>query len=208
MRCLGEMRLAKRLTKRGMVHSDDLLAWTVDGPLEHILVSESDLQERVAEMGSAISAHYGDRKPVLVGVLTGAYVFMADLARAIQVPLEVEFMAISSYGTATATSGVVQIRKDLDVPIEGRDILIVEDIIDSGLTLRYLRDLLQRRNPRDIRIAALLRKDRPGASDIPVDWLGFDIPDEFVVGYGLDAGRKYRHLPFIATLNPERHNFD
>lgn len=181
--------------------------WSVDGPLEAVVISEADLRQRVAEMGAEITEFYGERRPLLVGVLTGAYVFMADLARAMQVPLEVEFMAVSSYGTATATSGVVQIRKDIDVPIAGRDILLVEDIIDSGLTLRYLRELLQQRGPRDIRVAALLRKDRPGASDVPVDWLGFTIPDRFVVGYGLDAGRKYRHLPFIAELNPDRHGF-
>lgn len=171
--------------------------------LDRVLIDEETLQRRVHELGRDIGAFYGDQTPLLIGILTGAFVFMADLARAMAIPLRVDFMAVSSYGMATETSGVVRILKDLNRPIEGQRVLLVEDIIDSGLTLNYLIDVLQRRNPADLRLVALLRKRKARGVDTPVDWLGFDIPDEFVVGYGLDVAERYRNLPFIAVASPE-----
>jgi hypoxanthine phosphoribosyltransferase len=171
--------------------------------LDRILIDEETLQARVRELGREISEYYGDRSPLLVGVLTGAFVFMADLARAMAMPLRVEFMAVSSYGQATQTSGVVRILKDLDRPIEGEHVLLVEDIIDSGLTLEYLIDVLQRRNPASLRLVALLRKNKPRSVPAQADWVGFEIPDEFVVGYGLDVAGRYRNLPFVAVVKPD-----
>lgn len=171
--------------------------------LERILIDEATLQARVRELGREIAAFYGDRTPLLIGVLTGAFVFMADLTRAMAIPVRVEFMAVSSYGQATETSGVVRILKDLDRPIEGEHVLLVEDIIDSGLTLSYLLDVLQRRNPASLRLVALLRKEKPRSVPARADWVGFDIPDEFVVGYGLDVAARYRNLPFVAVVKPE-----
>ncbi|MDI3338963.1 MAG: hypoxanthine phosphoribosyltransferase [Sphaerobacter sp.] len=171
--------------------------------MERILIDEATLQARVRELGREIAAFYGDRTPLLIGVLTGAFVFMADLARAMAIPVRVEFMAVSSYGQATETSGVVRILKDLDRPIEGEHVLLVEDIIDSGLTLAYLLDVLQRRNPASLRLVALLRKEKPRSVPARADWVGFDIPDEFVVGYGLDVAARYRNLPFVAVVKPE-----
>jgi hypoxanthine phosphoribosyltransferase len=163
------------------------------------LISEAAVQRRVAELGVELARHYGDRRPLLVGVLTGAFVFMADLARAMAIPLDIEWMAVSSYGLATETSGVVRIVKDLSVPIEGREVLIVEDIVDSGLTLAYLLDVLWRRNPADIRVAAFLMKEKREQNRVQLDYVGFRIPDAFVVGYGLDVGNRYRNLPFVAV---------
>lgn len=167
--------------------------------LDRVLIDEEALARRVRELGDEVAGAYTDTRPLLIGVLTGAFIFMSDLSRRMAVPLDVEFMAVSSYGQATETSGVVRILKDLDKSIEGRDVLIVEDIIDSGLTLQYLVDTLRRRNPASLRIVALLRKDKPDAVNVPVDWVGFEIPDEFVVGYGLDKAGRYRNLPFIAV---------
>lgn len=171
--------------------------------LSRVLIDEETLQKRVAELGREISAYYGDRKPLLIGVLTGGFMFMADLARSMEIPLRIEFMAVSSYGSATSTSGVVRILKDLDHPIEGEHILLVEDIIDSGLTLNYLREVLRGRNPADIRLVSLLRKQRERLAPVEVDWVGFEIPDEFVLGYGLDGAGKFRNLPFIAIGGPD-----
>lgn len=171
--------------------------------LERILIDEQTLQARIDELGQEIAAFYGDDEPLLIGVLTGGFMFMADLTRAMALPLKVDFMAVSSYGDASSTSGVVRIIKDLDRAIEGRRVLIVEDIIDSGLTLSYLIDVLERRQPTDIRLVALLNKDRPREVEVNVDWVGFEIPDEFVVGYGLDYAGKFRNLPFIAICGPE-----
>lgn len=165
------------------------------------LVSEEQIQRRIAELGAELADLYRGRRPLLVGVLTGAFVFMADLCRAMQIPLDVEFMAVSSYGEATETSGVVKILKDLDHPIEGRDVLIVEDIIDSGLTLAYLLDVLERRGPNDIKVVALLMKDRKYLANVRVDYCGFTIPDEFVVGYGLDVANRYRNLPYVGVYD-------
>lgn len=161
------------------------------------LISAEQIRVRVGELAAEITAHYGDRQPLLIGVLNGAVIFMADLVRELRLQLDFQFMAVSSYGAATESSGVVQILKDLDSPIEGREVLIVEDIIDSGLTVRYLRRILEQRRPADIRIVALLRKGRPEAADLRVDWVGFAIPDEFVVGYGLDFAGRYRNLPAV-----------
>jgi hypoxanthine phosphoribosyltransferase len=166
--------------------------------LERVLIDEDALAKRVEELGDEVGAAYQDTAPLLIGVLTGAFIFMGDLSRRMALPLDVDFMAVSSYGQATESSGVVRIVKDLDRSIEGRDVLIVEDIIDSGLTLQYLIDTLKRRNPASIRVVALLRKEKPDAIEVPVDWVGFEIPDEFVVGYGLDKAGEYRNLPFIA----------
>lgn len=170
--------------------------------LDRILISEDAIRRRVDALGVELAAHYGERRPLLIGLLTGAYTFMADLARAMPVPLDVEFMAVSSYGLATETSGVVRILKDLDKAIEGREVLIVEDIVDSGLTLAYLLDVLRRRNPADIKVVALLVKEKKDQTPVQVDWVGFRIPDEFVVGYGLDAANRFRNLPFVAVFDP------
>ena len=171
--------------------------------IERVLVDETAVARRVAELAAELAQIYRDGRPLLVGVLTGAFVFMADLVRAMPIELDVEFMAVSSYGVATETSGVVRILKDLDTSIEDRDVLVVEDIIDSGLTLKYLMDVLRRRNPRSLRVVALFAKDRPEARAVPVDYVGFEIPNAFVVGYGLDAGKRFRNLPCLAVFRTE-----
>ncbi len=163
-----------------------------------ILVSEEALQQRIAELGAQVTKDYAGRRPLLVGVLKGAFMFMADIARAIDLPVEFDFMAVSSYGNATKTSGVVRIVKDLDLDLTGRDVIIVEDIIDSGLTLKYLRSNLQARNPASLEVCALLVRSGQQATDLDLAYVGFELPPDFVVGYGLDAGEKYRNLPFIA----------
>lgn len=168
-----------------------------------ILIDEDVIRLRIAEMARELDDEYQDDIPLLVGVLNGAITFMTDLMRAMQVPLEVDFMAVSSYGAATQSSGVVRILKDLDQEIAGRRVIVVEDIVDSGLTLQYLLDVLQRRSPRDIAVVALLKKDKPDAIPVQVDRVGFTIPDEFVIGYGLDYAGKYRNLPYVAVLDPK-----
>ncbi len=172
-----------------------------DPAIGRVVLDSSTIQRRVRELADEIAVAYQGKSPLLVGVLNGAVIFMADLVRQLDGPVDFEFMAVSSYGASTESSGVVQIRKDLDTPIDGRDILIVEDIIDSGLTMRYLRELLNQREPSEVRVVTLFRKQRPEAQAIPVDWVGFEIPDEFVVGYGLDFAGRYRNLPYLATLN-------
>jgi len=170
-----------------------------------VLIDEATLSRRVGELGRELDALYPDSAndpPLLIGVLTGAVTFMSDLMRAMDGHVEIDFMAVSSYGASTRSSGVVRILKDLDHVIEGRRVVVVEDIVDSGLTLQYLLELLRQREPRDIRVVALLRKLKAGAADVPVDLLGFEIPDEFVVGYGLDFAGLYRNLPCIAVLDP------
>jgi hypoxanthine phosphoribosyltransferase len=171
--------------------------------IERVLLDEGVITQRVNELAAELAAVYQDGRPLLVGVLTGAFVFMSDLVRAMPIELDVEFMAVSSYGVATETTGVVRILKDLDTSIEDRDVLVVEDIIDSGLTLKYLMDVLRRRNPRSLRVVALFAKNRPEARSVPVDFLGFEIPNEFVVGYGLDAGKRFRNLPCLAVFRTE-----
>jgi hypoxanthine phosphoribosyltransferase len=172
----------------------------LDDDIEATLVSSSDIQQRIAELAAKIDADYADREPLLVGVLKGAVIFMSDLARALSRPSTMEFMACSSYGSSTTSSGVVRILKDLDRDISGCDILIVEDIIDSGLTLSWLLKNLQARNPASVEVVALLRK--PDAIKMPVNvkYVGFDIANEFVVGYGLDYAERYRDLPYIGRL--------
>jgi hypoxanthine phosphoribosyltransferase len=170
--------------------------------IDKILVSEQEIQAKLAEMGEQITRDYDGHSLLLVGVLKGAFVVMADLARYIRLPIEFDFMAVSSYGASTKTSGVVRILKDLDHDLEGRHVLIVEDIVDSGLTLNYLLKNLRARRPRSLEVAALLSKAGLQKVDIDMRYTGFEIPPEFVVGYGLDFGERYRNLPYVATLKP------
>jgi hypoxanthine phosphoribosyltransferase len=173
-------------------------------PNLEILLSEEKIQSRIKELGAEITRDYAGRNPLLIGVLKGACFFLSDLLRTIDTRLSIEFMAISSYGSSTRTSGEVRIMKDLDVPIEGRDILVVEDIVDTGLTLSYLLANLESRGAASVKLAALLDKFERREKEVRIDYLGFQIPDEFVVGYGLDFAERYRNLPFIAVLkNPE-----
>ena len=167
------------------------------------LVSEEELREKVAELGRQISHDYEGKSLLLVSVLKGSVVFMADLMRAITIPARIDFMSVSSYGSGTKSRGVVKIVKDLDIPLEGYDLLIVEDILDSGNTLSYLKEILSSRGPKSIRICTLLDKPERRTADIAADYVGFAVPDEFVVGYGLDYEEKYRNLPFIGVLKPE-----
>ena len=168
-----------------------------------ILLSEDEIREKVRELGGKITADYKNSNLMLVTVLKGAVVFLADLMRQIDVPAEIDFMVVSSYGSGVKSSGVVKIVKDLDVPLAGKDILIVEDILDSGLTLSYIKELLESRGPRSIRIATLLDKPSRRKVDLQADYIGFSVPDEFVIGYGLDYDEKYRNLPYIGILKPE-----
>ena len=165
-----------------------------------ILISQAQIAARVAALGAQIAQEYAGKELVLVGVLKGAFVFVSDLARAIDLPLTIDFVALSSYGEATESSGVVKITSDLSRPIEGKHVLVVEDIIDTGLTMRYLLDNLATRHPASIRICGLLHKPARSRTKIPIDYLGFPIEDKFVVGYGLDAAEKYRNLPFIGVM--------
>ena len=169
--------------------------------LGEVLVTAEDLQRRVVELGEQISRDYADRPLLLVGVLKGAVFFLSDLMRFIDIPVEVDFMAVASYGSATDSSGVVRILKDLDASIEDRDVLIVEDIVDSGLTLQYLLRNLGSRNPRSLEVCALLTKPERRKVDLPTRYVGFEIPDRFVVGYGLDYAERHRNLPFVAVLD-------
>jgi len=171
--------------------------------LKEILITTEQLQARVGELAAQIDADYADRELLLVGVLKGAVMVMADLARAMHSPVEMDWMAVSSYGSGTKSSGVVRILKDLDTDISGRHVLIVEDIIDSGLTLSWLVGNLQSRNPASVAVCTMLRKPSSAQMDVEVAYTGFDVPDEFVVGYGLDYAERYRNLPFIGTLAPE-----
>jgi hypoxanthine phosphoribosyltransferase len=172
-----------------------------DGAIGEILVSAEDLKRRVGELAAEISRDYGGRDLVLVGVLKGAVFFLSDLMRQLEIPVEVDFMAVASYGSATKSSGVVRILKDLDAAIEGRDVLIVEDIVDSGLTLQYLLRNLNGRNPRSLEVCALLIKPERQKVDLPTRYVGFEIPNRFAIGYGLDHRERYRNLPYVAALN-------
>jgi hypoxanthine phosphoribosyltransferase len=171
-----------------------------DEAIGEVLVTADDLQRRVRELGAEISRDYTGRDLVMVGILKGAVLFLADLLRHISVPSEVDFMALSSYGSGTDSSGVVRILKDLDASIEGRDVLIVEDIVDSGLTLHYLLRNLQARNPGSLEVCALLTKPERRRVDLPTRYVGFEIPNRFVIGYGLDYRQRYRNLPYVAVL--------
>jgi hypoxanthine phosphoribosyltransferase len=174
-----------------------------DGEIDQILIGEKEIADKIAELADAISADYADRELLLVGVLKGAVMVMSDLARALSRPVTLEFMAVSSYGSSTSSSGIVRILKDLDRDISGQHVLVVEDIVDSGLTLSWLLKNLSSRQPASLEVMALLRK--PDAIKVPVGvrYVGFDIPNEFVVGYGLDYGERYRDLPYIGRLKPE-----
>jgi hypoxanthine phosphoribosyltransferase len=171
--------------------------------IQSVLIDEDRLRGRIAELGEEISADYDGRGLLLIGVLKGAVFFMADLMRQLTVPCEIDFMAISSYGASTDSSGVVRILKDLDINIEGRHVLVVEDIIDSGLTLSYLMRNLEAREPATLEVCALLTKPDRREIDVPVRYVGFEIPNEFVVGYGLDFAERYRNLPYVAVLQSD-----
>ncbi len=171
--------------------------------IESVLYSEEQLKNRVKELGAVISKDYEGKEPLMIGVLKGSFVFMADLARCITTNCGVEFMAVSSYGNSTTTTGQVQITRDLSCNVEGKDILVIEDILDSGLTLAYLKNYLQARRPATISICTLLDKPARRKSDIVPDYVGFICPDEFIVGYGLDYAGRYRNLPYIGVLKRE-----
>jgi hypoxanthine phosphoribosyltransferase len=176
----------------------------LENNIAKILISEEEIQKRVAELGEQISIEYAGKNPFIIAVLKGAYVFLADLCRNLHVPHEVHFMAISSYGgRATTSSGVVRILMDLPASPEGRDVLIVEDIVDSGRTLDYILRNLNTRNPASVQVCTLLSKPSRREIDVPLDFVGFEIPDEFVLGYGLDFDEHYRNLPYIGVLKPE-----
>jgi hypoxanthine phosphoribosyltransferase len=171
-----------------------------DSEIGEVLVDAARLQARVRDLAGAISRDYSGRRLLLIGVLKGAVFFLSDLMRFIDIPVEVDFMAVASYGSATDSSGVVRILKDLDIPIEGRDVLIVEDIVDSGLTLQYLLRNLGSRNPDTLEVCALLTKPSRRKVELPIRYIGFEIPDTFVVGYGLDYAERHRNLPYVAAL--------
>jgi hypoxanthine phosphoribosyltransferase len=171
-----------------------------DEAIGDILVQADDLQHRIAQLGEEISQDYAGRDLLLVGVLKGAVFFLSDLMRQISVPCEVDFMAVASYGSSTDSSGVVRILKDLDAPLEGRDVLIVEDIVDSGLTLQYLMRTLEARKPASLEVCALLTKPERRKTEVPSRYIGFEIPDRFAIGYGLDYAERYRNLPYVAAL--------
>jgi hypoxanthine phosphoribosyltransferase len=178
----------------------------VDGDITEVLYTPEQIQHRLAELGAQIDADYADRDLLLVGVLKGAVMVMADLARQLHIPASIEWMAISSYGSATSSSGVLRILKDLDQDVAGRHVLVVEDVLDSGLTLDWLRRTLGARGAASLRVMTLLRKPEAVANGIEVDYLGFDIPNEFVVGYGLDYDERYRNLRCIGVLSPKAVN--
>ncbi len=174
--------------------------------IEEILIPENQIQKRVEQLGEQISRDYQGKQLFCIGVLRGAIVFLADLARYIKVPMVIDFMSISSYGISTESSGVVRILKDLDENIENKDVLIVEDIIDTGLTLDYLLRMLKSRKPASLKVCTLLNKKERKKIKVPIDYCGFDIPDKFVVGYGLDFNGLYRNIPYILVLKPEYYN--
>lgn len=171
--------------------------------MERVLISRDEIKEKVDELGRAISRDYAGKNPLMVGILKGAMIFMADLVRAVTIDVQFDFIAVSSYGYSSKSTGVVRILKDLDQNIQGRHVLVVEDIVDTGLTLSYLLELLKAREPADVRICALLDKPSRREVEVPVDYKGFTIPDEFVVGYGLDYNEMYRNLPEIFILKRE-----
>lgn len=182
--------------------STSSLNWANSDPsIGNLILTESEIQEKIAAIGRTIAEDYEGRSLVLVGVLKGALLFVADLARAINLPVEIDFMAVSSYGVTTKTSGVVRIIKDLDMDLTGKDVLIVEDVVDSGLTLSYLVRNLRARNPRSVEVCALLVKEGMQPDGLEIAYTGFVIPPVFVIGYGLDLAERYRNLPYIAIFN-------
>jgi hypoxanthine phosphoribosyltransferase len=176
--------------------------------IEEILLTDEEIQAKVIELGKQITTDYRGKNLLLLGTLKGAVPFIADLARAIMLPLEIDYMAISSYGNTTQSSGVVRILKDLEGPVQHKHVLIVEDIVDSGLTLHYLMDVLRQRKPLSLRVCALLDKGRERIKPVQLDYTGFQIPDRFVVGYGLDYAQRYRNLPYIGILKPSVYRDD
>lgn len=174
-----------------------------DQDILEVLFTDGELRQRIAQVGAEITRDYQGKAPVLISVLRGSYIFMADLTRSIDLPCTVDFMSVSSYGKGTASSGQVKILKDLSEPIEGKDLIIVEDILDSGNTLYYLRDVLEARKPASVSVCTLLDKPERRVKDIKPDYVGFQIPDAFVVGYGLDYAERYRNLPYIGILKPQ-----
>lgn len=175
----------------------------LEDDVAEVLVTEEELKGKVAELGQAISADYQGKNPLLIAILKGAVVFLTDLMQHITISHEIDFIAVSSYGAATETSGIVRLVMDLETNIEGRHVLIVEDIVDTGLTLRYIIENLRTRRPASLRTCVLLNKAERRQVDVPLDYMGFDIPNKFVVGYGLDCAEKYRNLPFVGVLKPE-----
>ena len=175
----------------------------MNNDIKEVLFSEDEIRDKVRQMGAKISKDYFGKELILIGVLKGSVIFMSDLLKDISIPCKMDFMAVSSYGTSTETSGVVRILKDLDFEIQGKDVLIVEDIIDSGVTLKYLIKYLSARNPNSLEIACLLNKPDRRRVEIDVKYLGYDVPDHFLVGYGLDYAEKYRNLPFVGILKDE-----
>jgi hypoxanthine phosphoribosyltransferase len=171
--------------------------------IDRVLITDDEIQDRIRELGERITDDYRGRELLLVGVLKGAFVVMADLSRYVRLPLQFDFMAVSSYGASTKTSGVVRILKDLDIDLEGRDVLLVEDIVDSGLTLQYLLKNLRTRRPASLEVAALFQKAGVQQVDLDIRYRGFELPPVFVVGYGLDFDERYRNLPYVATLKPD-----
>lgn len=178
----------------------------MDNMIKKVLVSEEDIRKKVEELGKKISEDYKDKNLLLVGILKGAVIFMSDLARSIDIPVKLDFMAVSSYGKSSVSTGEVRIIKDLDYSVENKDILIIEDIIDTGYTLSYLTDNLIKRGANSVKVCTLLNKPERRKVDVPVNYLGFDIPDEFVVGYGLDYAEEGRNLPYVAALKKEAYN--
>ncbi|MFZ4518367.1 MAG: hypoxanthine phosphoribosyltransferase [Microthrixaceae bacterium] len=174
-----------------------------DPAIGRVLLSEEQLQRRITELGEQLTADYVGRPPLLVCVLRGAYVFLTDLARHIDLPVEIDFIAVSSYGATTRTSGVVRLVKDLDVDLTGRDVVLVEDIVDTGLTLRYLRRSLEARNPASLEVCALLARESADLESLGVRYVGFTVPGDFVIGYGLDVAERYRNLRYLAVYEPK-----
>jgi hypoxanthine phosphoribosyltransferase len=183
-------------------------ATTIHADVQEVLLTEDLIQARVAELGAQLNTDYAGLEPVLISVLKGSIVFLADLVRSMELPLSIDIMEVSSYGAATETSGQVRILKDLSNPIEGRHVIVVEDIIDTGLTLNYLLRYLREKGPASLRICCLLDKPARRLTEIPIDYVGFTIPDRFVVGYGLDYGERYRNLPYVGVLRPSVYGLD
>ena len=179
------------------------MAGDMRNDIERVLFGEEQLKARVKELGAEITRDYEGKKPFFLGVLKGCYVFMADLVRSVDLPCSMDFMAVSSYGAGTNSTGAVKITKDLNQDVEGRDIIIVEDILDSGVTLHYLKNYLANRRPASVKIATLLDKPSRRKAEVQADYCGFEVPDAFVVGYGLDYAETYRNLPYIGILKPE-----
>lgn len=175
----------------------------MNNDVQKVLISEKEIADKIEQLGKQISKDYLGKNLILVSVLKGSVVFMADIMRQISISCEIDFMCVSSYGAGVKSSGVVKIVKDIDIKLENRDILIIEDILDSGLTLSYIVDLLKTRNPSSIKVCTLLDKPDRRQTELKVDYLGFSIPDEFVIGYGLDYDEKYRNLPYIGVLSPK-----